>query len=288
MHDTLAIFQFIERCRANGEASALVTLTSTTGASSRDPGTHMAVSETGAYAGSFSGGCIEAAVVGEARAALADGHPRQVLFGAGSPFIDIRLPCGSGVEVLIDPAPNRTAIQAATAALTARCPASLNAGMTPHGPFIRHYLPPLRLMVLGSGPEVTALARLAAAQGIGCTLAGPRGEAEVGLSLGGQSLGGLSLGQAPDLAVDAWTAIAVLFHDHEWERGILPWALASPAFHVGAQGGKGAREARSEWLEPAAMARLRSPIGLFPGARTPSVLALSVLSEIVAAYEGLL
>jgi xanthine dehydrogenase accessory factor len=96
------------------------------------------------------------------------------------------------------------------------------------------------------------------------------------------------LGQAPDLAVDAWTAIAVLFHDHEWERALLPWALTSPAFHVGAQGGKGAREARREWLEPAAMARLRSPIGLFPGARTPSVLALSVLSEIVAAYEGLL
>ena len=275
-------------CAEHG--GALCTVTAIDGSWSRRLGAQLAVLPDGATRGSLADGCLERALAEEA---LQGGAARVLRYGQGSPFVDIRLPCGSGVEVLIDPAPNRAAIQAATAALTARCPASLNAGMTPHGPFIRHYLPPLRLMVLGSGPEVTALARLAAAQGIGCTLAGPRGEAEVGLSLGGQSLGGLSLGglslgQAPDLAVDAWTAIAVLFHDHEWERGILPWALASPAFHVGAQGGKGAREARSEWLEPAAMARLRSPIGLFPGARTPSVLALSVLSEIVAAYEGLL
>jgi xanthine dehydrogenase accessory factor len=84
----------------------------------------------------------------------------------------------------------------------------------------------------------------------------------------------------------------VLFHDHEWERWILPWALASPAFYVGAQGGKGARETRRAMLAEAGIdpgsERLRSPIGLFAHARTPSVLALSVLAEIVAEYETLL
>lgn len=260
-------------CASHG--GALCTVTAIDGSWSRRLGAQLAVLPDGSTRGSLADGCLERALAEEAQAG---GAARVLRYGRGSPFVDIRLPCGSGVEVLIDPAPNRAALAVATTALADRRPAELTVGT-----FKRRYLPALRLMVLGSGPEVTALARLATAQGIGCTLAGPRGGDGIG-----QSLGGLSLGQAPALAVDAWTAIAVLFHDHEWERALLPWALASPAFHVGAQGGKGAREARSEWLEPAAMARLRSPIGLFPGARTPSVLALSVLSEIVAAYEGLL
>jgi xanthine dehydrogenase accessory factor len=36
------------------------------------------------------------------------------------------------------------------------------------------------------------------------------------------------------------------------------------------------------------LARLHSPIGLIPATRTPSVLALSVLAEVVGCYEGLL
>ena len=41
--------------------------------------------------------------------------------------------------------------------------------------------------------------------------------------------GALSLGRAPQgIAVDAWTAIVLLFHDHEWEQAILQWALSTP------------------------------------------------------------
>jgi xanthine dehydrogenase accessory factor len=137
---------------------------------------------------------------------------------------------------------------------------------------------------MGSGPEVSALARLAVAQGLDVTVAAPSGE---------DAAVGLSLGQEPVVAVDSWTAIAVLFHDHEWERTILPWALATPAFYVGAQGGQTARELRQAMLAQAGLsapdrARLRSPIGLFSGARTPSVLALAILAEIVAEYEKML
>jgi xanthine dehydrogenase accessory factor len=203
-------------------------------------------------------------------------------YGSDSPYLDIRLPCGSGVEVLVDPAPDPEALAAATSALIGREPASLSIGDTPQGPFVRRYLPALRLIVLGSGPEVTALAGLARAQGIAVVVAGPAGEAGVDAPV--------SLGQAPRLQVDPWTAIAVLFHDHEWERAILPWALATPAFYIGAQGGKGARETRQAMLAQAGVdaQRLRSPIGLFAHARTPSVLALSILGEIVAEYEKLL
>ncbi len=104
---------------------------------------------------------------------------------------------------------------------------------------------------------------------------------------------GLALGQVPaGIAADPWTAILLLFHDHEWERALLNWAVTTPAFFIGAQGGGPAREdrkalLRSEGVAEDGIARIRSPIGLIARARDPEVLALSVLAEIVGAYERL-
>lgn len=262
------------------QGGALCTVTAIDGSWSRRLGAQLAVLPDGSTRGSLSDGCLEKALATEA---LAGGAARVLRYGQGSPFLDIRLPCGSGIEVMVDPAPDRAALAAARAELLARNPADLAIGQTPQGPFVRRFLPKLRLVVLGSGPEVAALVRLARAQGIDCLVGAPAGEpGDVALSLG----------EAPNLPVDPWTAIAVLFHDHEWERNLLPWALGTPAFYVGAQGGRGARETRAAMLAETGWnpedPRLRSPIGVFAHARTPSVLALSILAEIVAEHERLL
>jgi xanthine dehydrogenase accessory factor len=86
--------------------------------------------------------------------------------------------------------------------------------------------------------------------------------------------------------------VVLLFHEHEWEQAILQWALATPAFFIGAQGGAQARGTRLERLresgiEPAQLARIRSPVGLIPRSREPGVLALSILAQIVGEYEAL-
>jgi xanthine dehydrogenase accessory factor len=85
--------------------------------------------------------------------------------------------------------------------------------------------------------------------------------------------------------------VLLLFHDHEWEVPLLDWALGTPAFYIGAQGGAPAREERLERLRAAGhggadLARIRSPVGLIPAARDPNVLALSVLADVVGAYEA--
>lgn len=261
---------------------ALCTVTGIDGSWSRRLGAQLAVLPDGTTRGSLADGCLERAL---AQAARTLDTSTLLRFGHDLPFLDVRLPCGSGIDVWVDPAPDRPRLAAATAALAARQPATLVIG----GAFMRRYLPKLRLVIMGSGPEVAALVRLAAAQGVDVTIAAPAGEVFAGYS--GEMT--LSLGQVPGARVDAWTAIAVLFHDHEWERTILPWALGTPAFYVGAQGGHTARELRQAMLteaglSPADRARLRSPIGLFSGARTPSVLALAILAEIVAEYERML
>ena len=250
---------------------ALATVVGVDGSWSRRRGAQLAVLPDGTCIGSLADGCLERAIAEEA---AKGGAPRVLRYGAGSPFIDIRLPCGSGVDVALDPAPDAAMLSHVVAELDARRPAELNLG---HG-HLRRYLPALRLVAAGSGPEVAALEALATAQGIACTALRPLGEPD----------GTLSLGRAPDLPLDPWNAVAVLFHDHEWERAILPWALNSAAFLIGAQGGRAAREARGAWLASDQLARLQSPIGLIPAARTPGVLALSVLAEVVAGYERLL
>src|SRR3546814_17729124 len=62
---------------------------------------------------------------------------------------------------------------------------------------------------------------------------------------------GLSLGRQPQLDVEAdpWSAVILLFHDHEWEHAILRWALGGPAFFIGEIGGKPSRIARQGRLK---------------------------------------
>lgn len=97
MKQSLAILRFLRflrDCAERGERAALVMLTDVTGSAARAPGEHMAVVESGRLLGSFSGGCVEAAVSAEAQEVLAERRARHVRYGDGSRNIDIRLPCG--------------------------------------------------------------------------------------------------------------------------------------------------------------------------------------------------
>src|SRR5215210_1523603 len=122
MTDAGSVFRFILDASARGERTALVTITGVTGSSSRAPGTQMAVSETGAIHGSLSGGCVEAAVVGEAQRVIGTGAREHIRLGPGSPYIDIQLPCGGGLDLLILPDPPAEVIARAVRFLEGRIP----------------------------------------------------------------------------------------------------------------------------------------------------------------------
>lgn len=271
---------------AAAEDVALCTIVGIEGSFSRRLGAQLAVGPNGAITGSLSDGCLEHELASEAEAARADGQPRLMRYGQGSPKIDFRLPCGSGLDILIDPSPDRVAIRAAVARLDDRKQTSLQLPLpSDAAPGLlaeRDYIPALRIVVFGEGPEMTSLAALAVAMGLPVEAHARQGH----------DGGKLALGRAPDdVAIDPWSAIVLLFHDHEWEAAILKWAVDTPAFYIGAQGGKAAREARVEWLraqgcDDAALARIQSPIGLIGRARDPAVLGLSVLAEIVGQYEA--
>ncbi|MFG3105306.1 XdhC family protein [Streptomyces tendae] len=87
--------------------------------------------------------------------------------------------------------------------------------------------------------------------------------------------------------VDARTVLCVLTHEARFDIPLLRLALRLPVAYVGAMGSRRThldREARlrEAGVSDVELARLRSPIGLDLGARTPEETALSIAAEIVA------
>ncbi|MGQ4419213.1 XdhC family protein [Streptomyces sp. SAS_269] len=90
---------------------------------------------------------------------------------------------------------------------------------------------------------------------------------------------------------DARTVLCVLTHDAKFDVPLLKVALALPVAFVGALGSRRTHEdrerrLREEGVSARELARLRSPIGLDLGARTPEETALSIVAEIVSARRG--
>ena len=57
-----------------------------------------------AFVGSVSGGCVEGAVIEEARAAMTDGKTRKLEFGVSDQQAwDVGLACGGHIEVFVEP-----------------------------------------------------------------------------------------------------------------------------------------------------------------------------------------
>jgi xanthine dehydrogenase accessory factor len=97
--------------------------------------------------------------------------------------------------------------------------------------------------------------------------------------------------QASAGRLDERTAVCVLTHDAKFDVPLLTRALRLPVGYVGAMGSRRTHADRLRRLREAGLAghelaRLRSPIGLDLGARSPEETALSIAAEIVATRRG--
>jgi xanthine dehydrogenase accessory factor len=91
--------------------------------------------------------------------------------------------------------------------------------------------------------------------------------------------------------VDARTALCVLTHEARFDVPLLRRALRLPLAYVGAMGSRRTHEDRLRRLREAGateteLSRLRSPIGLDLGARTPEETAVSIAAELIAVRRG--
>lgn len=269
-------------------ASALVTLVSIKGGAARNIGAQMAVHGDGAFCGFVSGGCTEAAVAAEALAAIACGADRYLHLGEGSQFFDIVLPCGGAITLYIHVIRHSAAIRAALATISTRRAASLciipdrqeiaavegeRATGWSGESFVRSYRPKTRLVVCGRGVEGDVTARLAAAAGFEVVV--PETPKAFDAS-----------------AIDAHTAVVILYHDLEAELPILRAALDGNPCYIGALGSARTHAKRLEALHDLGYSdgvahRIHAPIGMVK-AKDAQTLGLSILTEIAAVRnEGL-
>jgi xanthine dehydrogenase accessory factor len=290
---------------AAGEAFAIATLVAVEGSAPREPGAQMLVT-TGEYWGFLSGGCIEADVARHGRAALAEGRPRLLRYGAGSPWIDIRLACGSAIEVLVEPvAADDPAVAVLMQGRDARQPvrwesdgtirhATLVADAPAFEPrasgYAKLFEPTPRLVLIGEDGVALAAAALALAAGLEVVLVTPGGPDAPPFPAIAYHRAAPAEALAA-IGIDRWSAIAVLSHEREDDERALAAALLSEACYVGAIGARARLDARlarlrGHGVSEAALARLHAPIGLHGFGKAPREIALSLVAEVAQAFHA--
>ncbi|MEP0190312.1 MAG: XdhC family protein [Erythrobacter sp.] len=298
---------FLHECQERGQDSVLVTVCAVEGSSMRNPGTIMGIAQDGSFAGSLSGGCIEQAVVAEALDVLKTGVPRVVRFGAGSPYLDIKLPCGGGLDLHFCPLGRSDFASGCLRAIRGRIPFSIRVGAQAAEPVsqwcktafnaetgegVFGHWPTPRLQIIGHGAGVEALARLGRTMGCNARVLTPDERIIKALRADGVEADLIKRRtQIEMLQSDAWTANIFLFHDHDWEIDLIAGALLEPHFYIGAMGGRKAHAMRSDGLQAkgitqAQLETIRAPIGVFHSSRDPQTLALSTLTEVIRTYQG--
>jgi xanthine dehydrogenase accessory factor len=159
--------------------------------------------------------------------------------------------------------------------------------------FVEAYAPPPRMLVFGAIDFAAAVARIGSFLGYRVTVCDARAvfatarrfpdADEVVVEWPHRYLARQT--------VDERTVICVLTHDPKFDVPLLEVALRTPAWYVGAMGSRNTHadrlaRLREIGLDDDELARLRSPIGLDLGARTPEETAVAVAAEIVAGRWG--
>jgi xanthine dehydrogenase accessory factor len=304
----------LERARAWRQAGHrvwLLTVAQTFGASPRPPGSLAAMRDDGILVGSVSGGCIEDDLVAR-RDEYAGRAPQFAAYGVSAEEARrFGLPCGGELEVIIEPEVSVAQLDALLAEISGgRVVArrvDLSSGewtLAPAGAadecvrtatqFKSVHGPRWRMLIIGGSEIAHYLAEVASTVDYQVFVCDPREEYKAAW----RAKGATWIDGMPDDAViafrpDGHSVILTVSHDPKLDDMALLEALKSEAFYVGAVGSaKTSAERRRRLadfdLTPQQVSRLRGPVGLAIGSRTPPEIALSILGDLIASRNGIL
>lgn len=312
--------------RLAGQRALLATVVRTWGSSPRPVGSIMALREDGTVVGSVSGGCIEddliyqytqAYAAGQAEVAavqgkaIPSGPPAFIKYGVSADEAHrFGLPCGGTLELLLEFDPSAADLATLVSALEAgqlmqrqvslkdgsvsqslsAAPSELSVTATE---LVNTFGPEYRMLLIGAGQLTEYLATMALFSGFAVTVCDPREEYRSAWSVAGAVV----LSDMPDDVVNAFkpdrrSCVIALTHDPKLDDLALLEALNTEAFYIGAIGSRRNNEARHQRmaehfeLSESTLARLRGPIGIYIGSKTPSEIAVSVMAEVLAVKNG--
>lgn len=305
--------------RTSGKRAVLASIVRTWGSSPRPVGSIMALCEDGSVVGSISGGCIEDDLIHRYTQAYASADERRMPTGApqllkyGIEADDAHrfgLPCGGTLQLLLEFDPDADSLRQIVSRLEqgelVRRAVRLDNGEVSLGAadkpdelvltqdqLINTFGPEYRMLLIGAGQLAEYLAAMALSTGFSVMVCDPRTEYRSSWSVSGAKV----VADMPDDVVrefraDLRSCIITLTHDPKLDDLALLEALETPAFYVGAIGSRLnnmlRRERLIEYFEisEAALARLRAPVGLYIGSKTPAEIAVSIMAEVLAVKNG--
>ena len=314
------VLKTLREWRAAGKRALLATVVRTWGSSPRPVGSIMALSETGAVIGSVSGGCIEDDLIyqftqaysgKDSNKSIPSGPPSFIKYGITADEAHrFGLPCGGTLELLLEYDPDAAALSELIASLQSgqlmQRSVRLSDGLVSLAPstapaelvlnkieLINTFGPEYRMLLIGAGQLTEYLATMAKFSGFAVTVCDPREEYRSAWSVPGV----LMVAEMPDDVVIAFkpdrrSCVIALTHDPKLDDLALLEALNTEAFYVGAIGSRRNNEARHQRMaeyfsvSQDALARLRGPIGIYIGSKTPPEIAVSVMAEVLAVKNG--
>ena len=152
--------------------------------------------------------------------------------------------------------------------------------------------PRWRLVLIGAGQLTRYLAEMARMLDYHVVVIDPREEYAAGWDLAAVPINrGMPDDVVRELQLDGHSALIALTHDPKLDDLALMEGLKSAAFYVGAIGSKKNNDARRERLKEfdvsaEEIARLRGPVGLYIGSKTPPEIAVAILAEMTAVRHG--
>lgn len=303
------VMQFLSVTLEAGQPVWLVTLLSIWGSAPRPAGSLLAVSDN-QHCGSLSGGCLEETLVAQLREGhFSPAHPHQLSVGITQDQArQFRLPCGGKMQLLLEPiAPgSRThaTYQQINEALQQRRPITrqvdIKSGAVEiHGAtapalrcdgdiLIQTLGPQFRLLIVGANMVADYLASLADSLELEVWICDPRPGA---FDAWPHSFTRNYTDYPDDLIrahfQDSACLIVSLAHDPRVDDMALLEALAGPAVYIGAMGSRRSTEQRLQrlrelGLDDLALNRLRAPVGLDLGSKTPAEIAIAIAAELIA------
>ena len=238
---------------ASGERAVLVTLVRVEGPAPREPGARMLVFADGRTEGTIGGGALEAHAVEGARELLRTGGTRLETVD----LTDRGLKCGGGKATL----------------------------------FYEVLAPEAELVVIGAGHVGCALARLAhETAAFPVTVYAGRGEApEIGPGVTSVVLPGYA--GLPAFSERTYVVICTESHATDLEVALAVLQREPGPAYVGMLGSRAKSEEiraklREVGIPEEKVAAVRCPVGLPLGGRSPGLVALSILAEVVAFHHG--
>ena len=239
------------------------------------------------------------------------GLPQRVKYGVTADEAHrFGLPCGGTLELVLEFDPAQELLDDLLAALEAgrmvRRITDLDSGAVRLEPLnapeplhmddatlVNSFGPEYRLLIIGAGQLSEYLATMALFSGFSVTVCDPREEYAGAWSVAQARL----VREMPDEVVQSFrpdrrSAVVALTHDPKLDDLALLEALDSDAFYVGAIGSRRNHAARRERMiehfgqTEESLARLRGPIGLYIGSKTPPEIAVSIMAEILAVKNG--